>query len=169
MKDNIKTAVLGREVVLTMVFVGVAVLAPLAHSQLVTGTLVNAALFAAVMLLGFRAAAAVALIPSLVALIAGTLPAAMAAMIPYIMASNVALAGIFAWLRRINYWVAAGAASLAKFALLVASASVILTALTHGKIALALTSMMGWPQLITALSGAVLAWILFERRQIKKV
>ena len=87
---------------LTLAFTGVATLAPLVHSQLVTGTLVNAALFAAVMLMGFRAAAAVALVPSLIALAVGTLPVAMAAMIPYIMASNVALAGVFALLKRTN-------------------------------------------------------------------
>lgn len=168
MQNNIKTAVLGREVLLTLAFTGVATLAPLVHSQLVTGTLVNAALFAAVMLMGFRAAAAVALVPSLIALAVGTLPVAMAAMIPYIMASNIALAGTFALLRRANYWLAAGAAGLVKFALLVVSASAILNALTHGKIALALASMMGWPQLITALLGAVLAWVLFERKSFKK-
>jgi hypothetical protein len=168
MKNNIQAVVLNREVVLTLTLVGVATLAPLLHSQLVTGTIVNAALFCAVIFAGFRAAAAVALIPSLIALTAGTLPLAMAAMVPYIMASNIALAGIFALLRRANYWLAAGAASLAKFVMLAVAASAILTAVTHGSISLALASMMGWPQLITAMLGAGLVWALFERKQVKK-
>jgi len=103
MKNNIKTLVLNRELILTVALVGAVAMAPLFGQQLVTGTIVNATLFAAVMMVGFRAAAAVAVIPSLIALAAGTLPAAMAAMIPYIMASNIALAGIFAFLRRFGY------------------------------------------------------------------
>lgn len=165
---NIKVAALSRELVLTAVLTAAATLAPLLHSQLVTGTIVNAALFAAVMLAGFRAAAAVALIPSLVALAAGTLPLIMAPMIPYIMASNILLAGIFAQLLKTNYWLAAIVAGAAKFALLVGSASVILGAVTHGKLSLALVSMMGWPQLITALLGAAAVYIALERKLIKK-
>ena len=152
-----------------MALVGAAVLAPLVHSQLVTGTIVNAALFVAVMLVGFRAAASVALVPSLIALAVGTLPLAMAPMLPFIMASNIALAGIFALLKNANYWLATFAASLAKFGFLVLSANIILAALTHGKMTAVLASMMGWPQLVTAMLGAVLAFALFERRQIQKM
>ncbi len=168
MQNNIKTLVWTREAILTLVFAGVATLAPLIHSQLVTGTIVNATLFAAAILLGFRAAAVVALIPSLIALAVGTLPVAMAAMVPYIMISNIALAGIFSLLRRGSYVFAAGAASLAKFAILVISASAVLEMIAHGNISLVLTSMMGWPQLITALLGALMAWVLFERKSFKK-
>ncbi len=158
MKNNIKTLVLNRELILTVALVGAVAMAPLFGQQLVTGTIVNATLFAAVMMVGFRAAAAVAVIPSLIALAAGTLPAAMAAMIPYIMASNIALAGIFAFLRRFGYWTAASIAVLAKFAILTASAAVVLSAITHGNIGVALASMMGWPQLITAILGGVVAY-----------
>jgi hypothetical protein len=168
MKNNIKTLVLGREAVLTAAFVGVATLAPLVHSQLVTGTIVNAALFGAVMLVGFRAAAAVAVIPSLIALAVGTLPIAMAAMIPFIMASNIALVGVFALLKKANYWLAAITASGVKFGILVLSANIILAAMTHGKLTVALASIMGWPQLITALLGVGLAYLVFERMVVKK-
>jgi len=61
-----------------------AVVAPLFGQQLVTGTIVNATLFLAVMLAGLRGAAAVAVVPSLIALAVGTLPAVMAVMVPYI-------------------------------------------------------------------------------------
>lgn len=147
-----------KDLVITAAFTGAAAVAPLFGQQLVTGTIVNAALFLAVMLAGFRAAAAVAVVPSLIALAAGTLPAALAAMVPYIMASNIALAGIFALLRRFGYWAAAGVAVLAKFGILALSATIILSAITKGSIGAALASMMGWPQLITAIMGGVVAY-----------
>jgi hypothetical protein len=147
-----------RDLVITAALTGAAAIAPLFSQQLVTGTIVNAALFLAVMLAGFRAAAAVAVVPSMIALAAGTLPAAMAAMVPYIMVSNIALAGIFAFLRRFGYWGAASVAVLAKFAILTLSATIILSAITKGSIGLALASMMGWPQLITAILGGVVAY-----------
>lgn len=156
--EKLKVQALSREAVLTAALVGVAMIAPLAQSQLVTGTIVNAALFGAVAAVGFRAAAAVAVVPSLIALAAGTLPMAMAAMIPFIMASNIVLAGAFALLRKTNFAMAAAAASAAKFGFLVLSANIILATMTHGKMTLALASMMGWPQLITALLGAGLAY-----------
>ena len=161
--------VLSKDLVLVAGLVGAAMIAPLIHSQLVTGSIVNAALFGAVMLVGFRAACAVAVIPSLIALGVGTLPLAMAAMVPFIMASNVALAGVYALLKKTNYWAAAITASVVKFGFLVLSANFILNAMTHGKMTAVLASMMGWPQLITALLGAVLAFAVFERKLFKRV
>jgi hypothetical protein len=166
---NIKVAALSRELVLTAVLVGAATLAPLLHSQLVTGTIVNAALFAAVMLAGFRAATAVAVVPSLVALVVGTLPLVMAPMVPYIMAANIALAGIFSVLGKTNYWLAAMVASGVKFVLLAGSASIVLGAITQGKVSLALVSAMGWPQLITAVLGALVVYVAVERKASKRM
>ena len=154
-----------KDLVITAALTGAAAMAPLFGQQLVTGTIVNAALFLAVLLSGFRAAAAVAVVPSLIAVVAGTLPAAMAVMVPHIMASNIALAGIFAFSRRFGYWAAASVAVLAKFAILTASATVVLSAITHGNIGVALASMMGWPQLITGLLGAGLVYALFKREK----
>jgi len=154
-----------KDLVITAALTGAAAMAPLFGQQLVTGTIVNAALFLAVLLSGFRAAAAVAVVPSLIAVVAGTLPAAMAVMVPHIMASNIALAGIFAFSRRFGYWAAASVAVLAKFGILTASATVVLSAITHGNIGVALASMMGWPQLITGLLGAGLVYALFKREK----
>jgi hypothetical protein len=81
------------------------------------------------------------------------------------MASNIALAGIFTLGRRFGYWLAAPIAVLAKFAILTASATVVLSAITHGNIGVALASMMGWPQLITGLLGAGLVYALFKREK----
>lgn len=166
--NNIKTAVLSRESMLTVILTGIAAIAPLIHSQLITGTIVNAVLLIAVMIAGFRAAAVVAIVPSLIALTAGTLPAAMAAMIPYIMISNIVFAGLFAILRKFNYWLAAGIASIIKFVMLTLGAIVILEAVTKGNLGLALTSMMGWPQLVTAILAAILVWLALKEKLIKR-
>jgi hypothetical protein len=169
MKNNIKALVLDRGLVLTAGLVGAAAIAPLLHQQLITGTIVNVALFLAVMLAGFRAAAAVAVVPSLIALAAGTLPAVMAAMIPFIMAGNIALVGIFAALKKVGYWPAAIFASAIKFGILALSANFVLSAITHGQISLSLASMMGWPQLITALLGSVFAYGIALKKQTFKL
>jgi hypothetical protein len=72
-------------------------------------------------------------------------------------------------IEKTNYWIAAAVAGGAKFGFLVLSANVILAAMTHGKMTAALASMMGWPQLITALLGAGLAFAVFERKLFKKM
>jgi len=159
---NISIIAVRKQLIITLTLCGIAVIAPLFHSQLITGSIVNAALFGAVMLAGFRAAASVAVIPSLIALAVGTLPLTMAPMIPFIMVSNIALAGVFALLKKTNYWLAAISASLIKFGLLILSANIILGTITHGQMTLALASMMGWPQLITAILGAVLAYVFLK-------
>jgi len=154
-----------KDLVITAALTGAAAMAPLFGQQLVTGTIVNAALFLAVLLSGFRAAAAVAVVPSLIAVVAGTLPAAMAVMVPHIMASNMALAGIFTLGRRFGYWLSGPIAVLAKFASWTAGATVVLSAITQGNIGVALASMMGWPQLITGLLCAGLVYALFKREK----
>jgi len=95
MNHNPTALILNRSLILTCLLTGVAILAPFCISQLITGTLVNATLFSAVLLVNFPAAVLVALIPSLIAVSVGTLPAAMAPMVPYIMISNIILAGVF--------------------------------------------------------------------------
>ena len=159
-----KAIAVSKEIAITGALIGIATLAPLLHSQLVTGSIINATLIGATLALGARAAVSIALIPSLIALVSGTLPAAMAPMIPYIMMSNIALVAIFMLLRKTNYWFAAFAASVTKFGLLVISANIILGAITHGQISLALASAMGWPQLVTALIGSAIAYVVCERK-----
>jgi hypothetical protein len=105
------------------------------------------------------------MVPSLIALAAGTLPVAMAPMVPFIMASNIVLAGVFALLQKKSYALATGAAAIAKFGFLVLSANIILAAMMHGKMTAVLASMMGWPQLITAAMGSILAFALASKNK----
>jgi len=99
MKNNINALIIRKDAVLTLILTIVAMLAPLLHSQLACGTIVNAILFVAASAIGFYWSAAVAAIPSLIALSAGTLPTFYAPMVPFIILSNIILCGTFALLK----------------------------------------------------------------------
>jgi len=69
---------------------GVATLLPFfIHLQWITGPVINAILILILFLVGIRSALVVCLIPSLMALAGGLLPAILAPVIPFIMISNV--------------------------------------------------------------------------------
>lgn len=162
--EQLKSQTLSREAILTAALVGTALLAPLLHSQLVTGTIVNTTLFVAAMELGFWAAAGVAVIPSLIAVAVGTLPLVLAPLIPLIILSNIALVSVFMVLRTHSYVRAAFLASLAKF-LFLASVSSWALNLFNPKVSLPiLESALGWPQLITAMTGAVVAYLFVSHK-----
>ncbi len=139
------------------------VLAPLAiHSQAVTGTFVNAALFAATVILGPAGAILLGLVPSVIAFASGTLPAPLAPMIPFIMLGNTILIVIFHYARRKNAILGIGLAALLKFTLLYGAAYFLISKILPVKIPPALLAMMGWPQLFTALVGGLAAYALIR-------
>ena len=155
---------LSREALLTAALVGAATLAPLLHSQLVTGTIVNATLFVAAMSLGFGLASLIAAIPSLIALGVGTLPLALAPLVPFIIVSNIVLMATFVLLKKFSYLRAALFACLAKFFFLASAASVVMNYFAPKAMSPVLSSMMGWPQLITAFTGAIVAYIFVTQK-----
>ena len=97
-------------------------------------------------------------IPSVIALSVGTLPAPLAPMVPYIMLSNAILIFAFDAVRKKNYWAAVAVASLLKFAFLFATSSVVIGLLLKQELAMSVSAMMSYPQLLTALLGGVLAF-----------
>ncbi len=144
------------------------VLAPLAiRSQAVTGTFVNAALFATTALLGPTAAISLGLIPSIIAFASGTLPAPLAPMIPFIMLGNTILVVVFHYARRKNAAFGIGLAAILKFMLLYGTAYFWISKILPAKIAPAILAMMSWPQLFTALAGGLTAYA-FLRSARKK-
>ena len=62
---------------------GIATVAPLLGHQIITGSIINTALFISVVLLGIRGAVLIALVPSLIAFATGLLPSVLAPMIPF--------------------------------------------------------------------------------------
>lgn len=134
------------------------------HNQFVTGPIVNATLFLAAYYLGNGNAILIALVPSVAALSSGLLPLPLAPMVPFIMISNSILIVTFNWLRKIfppagGFGSAAIVSSLAKYLFLYLTATLIISKIMPqtlaGKAALV---MMAWPQLVTALAGALIAF-----------
>lgn len=137
---------------------GASVLVPmLGLHQLVTGTVVNAALIVATVRLGPRAAVSIGVLPSLFALVFGQLPAVLAPMVPFIIVGNIVLVVVFHRLRSRGFWLGAGAAALLKSGWLYATSAMLFVLLPLEAPA-AVVAMMSWPQLVTALTGAMLAF-----------
>lgn len=143
----------------------VAILAPVAfkHQQYITGPIVNATLFIAVAVLGIRGAVLIGLTPSMVALTSGLLPAILAPMVPFIMISNTILVLTFDYLKKKSFWGGAVLASLLKFLFLFSTSSLVINLLIKKELAKNVAAMMSWPQLITSLGGAVIAYLLLKR------
>lgn len=140
-------------VVQFVVLLSVSILAPFIHSQIITGSIVNALLFISVLTVGLNGALLLCLIPSIFALLAGTLSPAFSPLIPFIIVANILLVVSFSYLKKRNYWVGVISASLLKFLfLLVTSASIL-------KI---INPIFSWLQLLTALIGGVLAYFLLK-------
>lgn len=135
---------------------------PLFHFQPITGPLVNGVLFLGAALLPIEYGFMLCLLPSLVALSVGTLPIALAPMIPFIMFGNAILVVSFRSLRRKNFFLALVSASFLKFAFLFSASFIILRLIAQKPIAQKIAAMMSWPQLITALIGGCLAFLTLK-------
>ena len=162
----VKTIALPKEgienLIKTLVFVGLAVIFPsLIHIQWVTGPIVNAILFLAVFLVGSRNALLIGLIPSIIALYFGLLPAPLAPLVPFIMISNSILVLLFDWLKK-NYWVAIIVAAAVKFLFLHFSYSTIMDLVLKKDLAPQVAQVLSWPQFYTALIGGFMAWIFIK-------
>lgn len=164
--------VLGRAQVLAFAkfcaLLALAVIMPLAKQQLITGSGVNATLFLAAAMLGPEGALLIGLVPSLVSISIGLLPAVLAPMIPFIMVGNTILIIAFNNLRRRNYWGAVLISSLLKFLFLYSTSSLVINLLLKKEIAAQVALMMSWPQLLTALIGGAIAWFILKKGSYAK-
>ena len=142
--------------------IGVATIVPLFHYQPVTGPIVNATLFIAAATLGPQRAILIGLVPSMIALSAGLLPAVLAPMIPFIMLSNAILIMTFSALKKKNYWLNVAIGSTLKFIFLFATSSIVINLLIKKEIAQQVALIMSWPQLLTALAGGVIAYPIIK-------
>jgi len=143
-----------------IVLFAVAVCAPIFGSQYITGTLVNATLFLAVVLIGVRGAVLIGVIPSLVSLSTGLIALAIAPMILFVIFSNALLIVVFVSLKNKSYWGGIISASILKFAFLSVISSFVIGNFVSAQIASNLALMMSYPQLFTALSGGILAFVV---------
>lgn len=148
------------------VFIGLAVVAPYFGNQLVTGSVVNALLFISVFTIGVESAFMLCLIPSLISIYTGLLPLALAPMIPFIMTGNALLVLVFSKFGKSNFWAGAIPAAFVKFIFIYGVGTLLANSVLHG-IASKVALMISWPQLVTALSGACLAFMFLK--VIKKI
>jgi hypothetical protein len=162
--NNTKALSLKKEKVLVLtkfgILLAVCLIAPLIKQQLITGSLVNAALFTSTALLGIEAGLLISIIPSLAALSLGLLPSALASMVPLIILGNAILVIVFNHFKERNFWQGVFWASFLKFMFLYGSSSLIMSLFLRKEILASAALMMGWPQLITALSGGLIAWFV---------
>jgi len=155
------------------IFVTLAVVAPYFGNQLITGSLVNALLFISVTTMGVESAFLLCLIPSLISMYTGLLPLALSPMVLFIMTGNALLVLTF-WklvnpstlLRAGNFWFGAVSASIIKFVFIWCAGILLANSVLHG-VASKVMLMVSWPQLVTALSGACLAFLFLKI--IKKI
>ena len=118
-------------------------------------------------MLGVQAGIMLGLLPSLIALSVGTLPAPLAPMVPFIMVSNAILVVVFAYFNphtKQSYGVGAIAviwASILKFLFLFSASFIVLHLIAQKPVAQKASQMMSWPQLATALLGSILTYLFF--------
>jgi hypothetical protein len=148
---------------------GIAIFVPFfIHLQWATGPMVNAILIIVLFLIGIRSALVLCLIPSLMALMGGLLPAVLAPVVPFIMISNVILVLSIDWLYRNikdpnkGYWIGLGAGAFLKFIFLFLSIGSIGKLLLKQELTLKVAQMMSWAQLATALTGGMIAFIVLK-------
>ncbi|MDO8592143.1 MAG: hypothetical protein Q7R92_00030 [bacterium] len=152
-------------------FVGLAGIAAalpfFVHLQLVTGPIINAIFILVLFLVGVRSALAVALIPSLMALAGGLLPAVLAPAVPFIMIGNVILVlGVdlfYGWQpSAAGFWKGVLVGAILKFVFLYLSVGWITKLLIKHELAAAVAKMMSWPQFATAVAGGAIAWVALK-------
>lgn len=139
-----------------------ATFAPMLKQQTITGPIVNAILFASVVLLGTKPALLIGTLPSLFAVYFGFHSPLMAPLIPFIITANAILIISFSFLKKFNYWLAIISAGFLKFIFLFATSSVIIKLFIKGPVGQKLAQAMSWPQLITALTGGVIAYLFLK-------
>ena len=134
--------------------------APLIGNQIITGTIVNAALLMSVILLGMRGAVLLSLLPSLVSLSFGLLPMVMAPMVPFIIMGNIILVYVFNLLREKNFFLGLIPGALLKFSFLFLISNFVISFFVKQAVADKVAVMMSYPQLITALMGGIVVYLL---------
>lgn len=150
---------------LSLIF-ALAVLSPLLFkNQIIAGSVVNFALYFSILTLGLKEACLIALLPSIISLLTGLLPAFFFPIVPFIILGNLILISIFNFLREKSYFGAVISASVLKFVFLSSSALIVSRLFLSESLSAKITFMMGWPQLITALLGGLISFVLFKARK----
>lgn len=136
-----------------VLLLSLSIAAPLAHNQIITGSIVNTILFISVFTLGLPGAVLICLVPSVFALLSGTLPVILLPFIPFIMVANIILVLSFKHLKKYNFWLGMFGASLLKFIFL------FLVSFQASQIA---ATVLGSIQFLTASLGGLIAYFVLK-------
>ena len=168
-KESLLSGVNVRSLTQFVGLAGIALFLPFfIHLQWLTGPIVNAILILILFLVGIRSAMVVALVPSLMALSGGLLPAILAPTVPFIMIGNaifiLSIDRIYDWSKNMNrgYWLGVLAGAFLKFVFLYFSVNLITKLLIKQDLAVKVTQMMSWPQFATAIKGGMIAWVILK-------
>lgn len=138
------------------------------HIQWITGPVVNALLILILFIVGIRAALLMSLVPSVMALAGGLLPAVLAPVVPFIMISNVIFVLSIDYFYRsaknqmVGFWVGVGLGGLLKFLFIWFNANLMISLILKKELAAAVINMVSWPQFATALAGGVIAFAILK-------
>ena len=158
-----------------LALVSVATILPFfIHSQLITGTIINATLILALFLTGLRSALLISFLPSTIALGSGLLPLVLAPAIPFIIASNIIFVLVIDLMykklqsKRNAHWLIFLSASGLKFIFLLFTVNFLAAFFIEANLVLVIGKMMGYLQLLTALAGSFIAYLFLRIYIFKK-
>lgn len=168
-KENTAVRVDASAIAKILGLAGVATILPFfIHIQWITGPIINAIFILILFLIGIRSALVACLIPSLMALSGGLLPAILAPVVPFIMIGNVIFVLSIDYLYNASrssvrgYWLGVLTGAFLKFVFLYTSVTWITKLLLKQDLAIKVAQMMSWPQFATAMLGGVLAWVILK-------
>ena len=145
---------------------GISIAAPFFHFQAVTGTIVNATLIIAAVVLGKKEAIAIGIFPSIISIITGLLVPSAIPLVPFIIIGNVILILTFSFFKKNNYWKGIILGSVSKFLFLCVAGFIVSKIFESSVLVKISMTMFSWQQLLTALSGGIVAYVAL--RIIKK-
>jgi riboflavin transporter len=138
------------------------------HIQWITGPIINALLILILFIVGIRAAMLMCLIPSLMALAGGLLPAVLAPVIPFIMISNVIFILSIDYFYRTakkqfnGYWIGVMVGGTLKYLFIWFNANLMISLILKKELGVAVAKMVSWPQLATAVIGGFIAFVILK-------
>lgn len=144
------------------ILLGISVATPFFHFQAVTGTIVNATLIIAAVILGKKEAIAIGIFPSVISIITGLLIPAVVPLVPFIILGNIILILTFGFLKENNYWKGIIWGGVSKFLFLYLAGFIVAKIFESSVLAKIAMTMFSWQQLLTALSGGIVAYALLK-------
>ncbi|MDD3032747.1 MAG: hypothetical protein PHX52_02055 [Candidatus Pacebacteria bacterium] len=141
-----------------LVVLGIIILAQIIFkNQFITGTIINTLLISSVVFLGLRQSLGIAIIPSLFSVVTGLMAPVLLPFVPFIILGNIILILTFNYFKDKNFLFGGILGSFLKFGFLFLLSSQLFAFLPAP-----ILYAMSYPQLITALSGTFLSFILLK-------